>query len=370
MIDVKPLLEPISPESPSGESLRYSAVFDTIKAARREDDTGMQQGIWQTKPKKADWKEVRSICLDVLKTRSKDLQVGAWLLEACIHLDGFAGVTEGFRVLTPLCQNFWDTLHPSLDPEDPELRMAPVIWIDEKLTLKLKLIAITRTDDERSYTWSDHELAMHQSKTAAIKGAVKKGAPDPAKLLQAGLDSSLNLTPNDFYMDLREQLIGALDQTERFEGVLVQFDRKQEGALHQMKDLLRTILHFVTELLERRGVDVKFEPYVGSEIATISEKQESQMAVDDPRDYDTSGPVRSRAQAYHMLAEAAEFLMKTEPHSPTPYLVKRAVAWGNLSLGELLQQMLRTPGELGELYRLLGLEELAPKNNKKGETQT
>ena len=90
------------------------------------------------------------------------------------------------------------------------------------------------------------------------------------------------------------------------------------------------------------------------------------MAVNEQRDYDISGPIRSRAQAYHMLAEAAEFLMKTEPHSPTPYLVRRAVAWGNLSLGELLQQMLRNTGELGEMYRLLGLDELAPKN-KKGE---
>ncbi len=81
-------------------------------------------------------------------------------------------------------------------------------------------------------------------------------------------------------------------------------------------------------------------------------------------DFEISGPIRSRAQAYHMLAEAAEFLMKTEPHSPTPYLVKRAVAWGNLSLGELLGQVLRNPAELGEVTRLLGLEEFSPKKSK------
>src|ERR1700684_3847119 len=116
MIDVQKLLQPISPESPGGESLRYSPVYDAIKAARREDDPDLPQGIWQTKLKKADWKEVRSICLDTLQNRSKDLQVGAWLLEACIHLEGFAGLSDGFRVLTALCENFWDTLHPTLDP--------------------------------------------------------------------------------------------------------------------------------------------------------------------------------------------------------------------------------------------------------------
>jgi type VI secretion system protein ImpA len=365
VIEVQKLIRPISPEQPAGESLRYSTVYDSIKGARREDDADLPQGIWQTKLKKADWKEVKSICLDTLQNRSKDLQIGAWLLEACIHLDGFAGVADGFRVLSALCENFWDTLYPALDPDEPEMRYAPISWIDEKLSLKLKLIAITRTEDQRSYTWSDYELAMHQSKTAVRdKTPARKGATDAVRALQTGLDSSLNLTPNDFFIDLREQLTTALEQAERFESVLLHFDRKQEGALHKMKDLLRIILYFVTELLEGRGVDIKFEPYVETEIALIPEKTEPQMAVNEKHDYDISGPIRSRAQAYHMLAEAAEFLMKTEPHSPTPYLVKRAVAWGSLSLGELLQQMLRNPGEIGEMYRLLGLDELAPKNKK------
>ena len=364
MIDIQKLIQPISPENPAGESLRYSTVYDSIKAARREDDAELGQGIWQTKLKKADWKEVKNICLDTLQHRSKDLQVGAWLLEACIHLEGFAGLADGLRALTALCENFWPTLYPSLDPDEPEMRYAPIAWIDEKLTLKLKLIAMTRTDDQRSYTWADHELVLHQSKSAARdKSPAKKGAADPVRALQTGLDGSLTLTPNDFFIDLREQLTSALDQAERFEAVLVHFDRRQEGALHQMKNLVRTILHFITELLEARGVDVKFEPFVEPEPASASEKSESEMTGNETHEYD-NGPIRSRAQAYHMLAECAEFLMKTEPHSPTPYLVKRAVAWGNLSLGELLQQILRNTGELGEMYRLLGLDELSPKNKK------
>ncbi|HEY2384263.1 MAG TPA: type VI secretion system protein TssA [Terriglobia bacterium] len=363
MIEVQTLIQPVSSDSPAGESLRYSQIYDSIKGARREDDANAPQGIWQTKLKKADWKEVKSICLEALQKRSKDLQIGAWLLEACIHLDGFAGVADGFRVLTALSENFWDTLYPPLDPDDPELRYAPVSWIDEKLTLKLKLIAITRTEDERSYTWADRELGIHQVKVAARdKTPVRKGQ-DSGRLLQTQFDASVNLTPNDFYIDLREQLTNALEEAERFERVLVHFDKRQEGALHQMKEMLRTILHFVSELLDVRGVDVKFEPFVEREDDSIREKSDRDTA-NDPRDYAISGPIRSRAQAYHMLAEAAEYLMRTEPHSPTPYLVKRAVAWGSLSLGELLQQVLRNPGELTEVARLLGLDDFNPKGKK------
>ena len=92
------------------------------------------------------------------------------------------------------------------------------------------------------------------------------------------------------------------------------------------------------------------------------------MTANEHRDYQfANGPVRSRAQAYQMLAEAADYLMKTEPHSPTPYLVRRAVAWGGMTLGELLQQILRNPGELGEMYRLLGLDEIPQHKGKKNE---
>ncbi len=61
-----------------------------------------------------------------------------------------------------------------------------------------------------------------------------------------------------------------------------------------------------------------------------------------------------------MLSEAAEYLIRTEPHSPTPYLVKRAVAWGGMNLSEVLQQLLRNPGELNEIYKLLGINDTMP----------
>jgi len=44
-----------------------------------------------------------------------------------------------------------------------------------------------------------------------------------------------------------------------------------------------------------------------------------------------------------------------EPHSPAPYLVKRAIQWGNMTLPELLPELVRNQSELAELFRLLQL---------------
>jgi type VI secretion system protein ImpA len=369
MLDIEKLVQPVSQESPSGELLRYSAVYDAIRAARREDAADLPQGIWQTKLKKADWEEVRNICLDALEKRSKDLQIGAWLLEAAIHLDGFAGVVDGFQVLSALCENFWETLYPPLDPADPDYRFGPVSWIDEKLTLSLKLVPITKPKggDETVFAWADWEAGLYQTRVAAKEKAVaKKPGSDPGQSLQSKFLASVGLTPEDFYLDLAGQLGAAGAEVERFGRLITKLEPREEGALHSMKDLLGSILRFVTETLAARGIDLNARPAL--DVGENSEPEvEPEMAVNEQREVSLSGPVRSRAQAYQMLAEAAEYLMKTEPHSPTPYLVRRAVAWGGMTLGELLQQILRNPGELGELYRLLGLDDGPPQKHKRGD---
>ena len=68
--------------------------------------------------------------------------------------------------------------------------------------------------------------------------------------------------------------------------------------------------------------------------------------------------IRTRAEAYQLLAEVAEFLVRSEPHSPVPYLVSRAVAWGSMPLQELLAELVRNSGELTEIYKLLDLQPL------------
>jgi type VI secretion system protein ImpA len=84
---------------------------------------------------------------------------------------------------------------------------------------------------------------------------------------------------------------------------------------------------------------------------------------DDLADSDlrlATGPIRSRADAYRQLEGIANFLQSIEPHSPTPYLIRRAVSWGRMPLPELMQEVLREEGDLNRLFTVLGL---APQNS-------
>ena len=57
-----------------------------------------------------------------------------------------------------------------------------------------------------------------------------------------------------------------------------------------------------------------------------------------------------------MLAEAAEYLSRDDPHSPVPYLVLRAIEWGQLTTAELYDEIfIQNEGRLN-IFELLGIE--------------
>ncbi len=68
------------------------------------------------------------------------------------------------------------------------------------------------------------------------------------------------------------------------------------------------------------------------------------------------GGIASRAEAYRMLLSAATYLREIEPHSPTPYLVMKAVSWGDKSLDDLLRQFVSEGLNLEALFTFLGIE--------------
>lgn len=353
-IDLERLLTPISGARPSGEPLRYAGLFDQIQEARREDDASLPQGVWKTDLKKADWKEVERLCLDALETRSKDLQVAAWLLEAWLHLDGAAGVVQGLRLLAGLCESFWESLHPELEDDDPELRLAPLYWVDERLSEKLRLhIAVTRpeTTDAPAYSLADWEAARHLENLGKSNPQVLQAAEEEGRLTLPKFLVSVTLTPSVFYFALLGELRQALDSLAEMGALLASRCGERAPGFRRFNGHLVAIQRLAARVLEERQDELP-----------AADADEAALPAWDLEDADgeplgaAGGPIRSRSEAYRRLSEAAEYLLRTEPHSPAPYLVKRAVTWGSMSLSELLHELLQTSGDLKTLYALLGIK--------------
>ncbi|HYW71251.1 MAG TPA: type VI secretion system protein TssA [Pyrinomonadaceae bacterium] len=347
-IELELLLQPISAERPAGDLLRYDGTYDRIQEARREDDQRLSQGIYQTSPKRADWETDEAICLEALEKRTKDLQIAGWLLEAWLHLRGFRGVETGLRLLTGLCENFWDQMHPELEGDSFEARVAPLEWINRKLCFSLKQIPLTLSPerDGRSYTFADWESACHFENLARRDPSALQEALENIDPTIASFQNAIAFTDASFHGGVVKDLICAVDACAALQNVLDEKCGSDGPSLYQFHEVLNSIKQLMTQCLHAR----QDEP-----MQIAEEISEPVIEAEDETEVWSSGPIRHRADAYRRLAEAADYLMKTEPHSPTGYLVKRAVEWGHMSLFDVLKQIVRNDSEMEEIDRLLRL---------------
>jgi type VI secretion system ImpA family protein len=350
------VLAPMAGQCPTGESLRYEGTYDRIEEARRADDPGPPQGIWKTALKKADWQTVQALCLEALTTRSKDLQIAVWLLEAWLHLYGLAGVREGMYLVSELCERFWDDLHPQIKDDDVEYRIAPFEWLNEKLAIALKQLPMTQpdTEDIPAYTWADWESATHLDYVASKDHTIMQEAEATGKVTQARFSDSAMLSPKAFYVALWEDLQHAMEATVACESVLQEHLGSRAPSLWQFKEVLGAMQHLVHDILAERPEEAV---YSATAVTTALPDMSDDVLEHERERSFGGGPIRSRSEAYRRLLEAAEYLLRTEPHSPTPYLVKRAVAWGNMTLVDLLQELVANEHDRKAIYGLLGVKE-------------
>ena len=70
-----------------------------------------------------------------------------------------------------------------------------------------------------------------------------------------------------------------------------------------------------------------------------------------------AGPIASRDDAMKRLKDIADFLRRTEPHSPIPYLLDRAVNWSRMSLVDVLGELIKHQDAERAVRETLGLTE-------------
>jgi len=166
------LLNPISPDRPAGEDLRWTAEWDRIKEARRSDD-GLEAGKWAKKESKtANWRQVRELTYVALRERTKDLQLAFWLTEASLHLEGFPGLRDGLLFVRELIVRYWDQgLYPLIE-DGPEDRAGPFQWLNEKLSEVIEATPITvRKDQGDDYSL----LNLRDARTVGSESSWKSG---------------------------------------------------------------------------------------------------------------------------------------------------------------------------------------------------
>lgn len=359
-ISFETLLTPIAPEQPTGKSVRGNGVYSAIKEARREDDPSLPLGSWAHELKRADWNKVSDIAVHAIASKSKDLQLAAWLLEAQLNITGFDGIASCVLLMESLCQTYWQELHPQMEDGDADYRANILAWANEKLLPTLRLIPITACGRGHEFHWGDWEQAKRNEQLKHAGG--NRGEMKLEGVTATEFASALAATPTEAHSSLYRKLADALESIDGFSTTLDQLWGDQAPSMNALAGLLEQIQALIASELYKRGVRISAmgkAPRPEGESGEQPDGPGNDGGDDDMGSGggDGRGPIRNRADAYARLAEAADYLMHIEPHSPAPYLVHRAVEWGNLNTAELYHEVFVKFGGQLSIFDLLGIEQ-------------
>lgn len=342
--DLSLFLDPIPGETPCGESLRYTDMYDKIREARREDDEKLPQGVWKTEIKKANWEQVSHLCQEALKTRSKDLQVAAWLTDAWLHLEGAGGLARGLELVLMLTRSFWDNLYPQIHKDGFELRIVPYEWINAKLSEEALYVPISMPSDRASHSFT--LLDYNEASRLELASKTKRGQQtDEQRISLAKVSLSIDQTPTAFYRYMNESCAFCITLMKELEEELRYFMGNEAPTFYLLREKVDAIQRFAHHVLDERGEKKQTKEIV------FSEKPKPQL-----HKKQFTGPIESREQAYEILKEVANYLERIEPHSPTPYLIHRAISWGGMNLSEVFADTLNNGKDMSLLMDIMNIK--------------
>lgn len=330
-IDIQSLTQPISADAPSGEDLEYDQAFVELEDAVRTEPE-QQFGDTLIAATEPEWDSVRKRAAALL-TRTKDLRVALYLTQALTHGSGLEGLAQGLTLIRALLENYWDTVHPQLDPDDgfdptarvniiaslcdqegllPAVRIAPMIKVPMLGALSLRDLHIAKGEipvppdaeevlklDSIEAAIRDADLETLQAAAACVEGAVADGAAI-------------------------EQLV-----TEKV-GVT------RAVRLDGLMDILREIEGFLREqLLARRG---KESP--AGEAGEVAEESVGEPGAVSAGKADAApAGIRNAHDVTLALDKIIDYYMANEPSSPVPLLLQRAKRLVSADFMEILRDI-------------------------------
>jgi type VI secretion system protein ImpA len=371
VINFEAIMQPISEENPSGESLQYSGLYDEIREARRADDN-LSQGSWQIELKVADYRQVIGLAVPALERQTKDLQIAVWLSEALVKEYGFAGLRDSLKMLSGLQETFWETLFPEIDEGDMEGRANAVEWMDMQVSFAVKGAKITGGEGYGFFGYEDSKRfdipenidtldSKDQQKYRELQTQAEKENRVTADKWRKEKIASRRAFYEELYFTLEE----CIAEFKEFNRVIEEkFERNQVPGTSNLKKALDDIQTLVKKLLEDKRAE---EPDPADEAAEVTESETSAASNGTVKTVAApTGAIQNRQDALKRLAELAEFFRKTEPHSPLSYLIHRAVKWGEMPLETWLQDVIKDESVLFQLRQTLGFNTSSASTNSAG----
>ncbi len=294
----------------------------------------------------------------ILREKSKDLQIAAWITEALAHLHGLAGIRDGLNLMRAIQGAFWEKAHP--ENGDLELRRGLYEFLDDPkmLPVQIRSVPLTQVEGAPHLSYSYRKYVESRKTDNEFKRAKSE---TERSLLEGNLrgeefDQAVAQTSRAFYVDLLRDLVGCREVIERSNQDLRErwpaSLREHPPQFSQVLTALDEVERVAKQLLGRKPApepieETRLEDEPPSDQEEGSETDADEGSFEMPleeaatrpsqasrsRRPARSGPVselESTSEAHTRIIDAAHYLRRADPADPASYLVLRALQAGEL----------------------------------------
>jgi type VI secretion system protein ImpA len=327
MIDCETLLQPIGPDAPCGENLEYDSAFGEMERAA-VGKPEQQFGETIVPAEEPNWREIQSHGVDLV-ARTKDLRVVVHLARAVLMLEGLPAFSKDLELIRGYVEQFWETVHPQLDPDDgndPILRVNTLESLaDTSATLRL-LRQVPLVSSRAIGRFSLRDIAIADGEVPAPADGSEP--PDWNRINAAFTETPLEeLSANAGAVQAAIEHLAAIEKAFS--------DRVGSGSGVNLKPLakdLEAAAKVYTAQLAKRGVSAQ-----GAEAGAA---EGGNGAVEAGAPQRLSGQINSRDDVIAALENVCEYYSQYEPSSPLPLLVQRCKRLVTASFLEIIQDIL------------------------------
>jgi type VI secretion system protein ImpA len=332
-IDTGALLEPVEGDSPCGPDFEYSEVAGLERLAQGKPER--QLGDTVLPAEEPNWAEVRDAAL-ALAGRTRDLRVLVKLAQALLRTDGLDGLADGLGLIRATVDQFWDCLHPPIDPDDgdPTLRVNTLLGLCDA-DLVLRVVREAPLVESRAVgRFSLRDLAIAAGSLPPPEG---REPPTAATIDAAFIDAGAEALEA-----LEARVRQAIVDTGEIEGLFT--DRVGAGAAVSLRPL-QSLLQEAGKVLAQQAVR-----WSGGAADASADAGATDALVTTGGG--AVGDLRTRDDVVRLLDRVCEYYRAREPSSPVPLLLERAKRLVYMDFMAIVQDL--APGGMAEVEIIRG----------------
>ena len=345
LIDVNSLLEEISAELPCGKDLEYDTEFGEMERTA-QGKPEQQIGSTLIPVQEADWPAVKNKAI-ALFGRTKDLRVAVYLTRSLLHTEGLTGFSGGLSLIQGLLENYWETVHPQLDPadnNDPTLRINTLVALCDTDTILhgIREATLVKSTTFGQITLRDILISLGKF---SLPASANEQAIEVSTINAAFMEAQL-----DQLQATADSIRQSIESVAAIESLLMnKVGANQVADLSSLPILLKEAQHIMSEHLSQRGVsETGTETDTETSSESINQQPGSQLTAQP-----MTGTINSQEDVIRVLDMACDYFKRHEPSSPVPLLLQRAKRLVAKDFMEILRDL--TPAGVTQAEEISGV---------------